>query len=661
MEGMDVVTAIENTPTASGDRPKAAVTIVASGELEMEADKVVHAELPAKATKHRRPQQKRPGIHRRGRSSTVYLATMADSSDPLEVFIALLPHHRQYHGQLASDLDHILTSKQQALSSMQPTVPTARPRNSHNTTTTTTTTAPGFAKQVKRLVNQSMSTLTRWTKLLNATTASDIVPLQAPPNSQPALITPSPAKAEAVVNAGRNPAREIQSLSAAGSTKKAFSGVSRAVSNNIAAASPSLRPSTERAQHSGPRSGAGAGMAASGANTREGGASKKTQPAPLTNASDTADSEDLQDTVYRTDQPTYSHVAILVDISFLSVRALEVLENRVSTDLFEIEKARSNLITKIIALGMKKRALKELGILREQLIAGAMAVWDEPDLASRSQQLPSASKPRLYPTSTSLSAESLQRTYQDLFSFPFPNKVVSDLGASRSTQSPTSSPSGNIGPTQTFVLLVQALHNNAVRCWTDVRNGSLVHLLYPMLTRKDSPYNWCICIAKSQPKLAQQSLDALFRLLFISAGKAVENNPNRAYKEIFDFVQELSPIDYSSSHYQSWYTYMAHFASKVDDEATLAFVRSIDPDLVFNHLEEAVEALQKFQNFLPVWQNDTLPGFRTVTVSYQVFPVILAVRYLSLSNKAFDDSYVTKHRKNISSHGHLAQNRSEDT
>ncbi|OAQ34961.1 hypothetical protein K457DRAFT_121531 [Linnemannia elongata AG-77] len=147
---------------------------------------------------------------------------MADSSDPFEVFIALLPHHRQYHVQLASDLDHILTSKQQALSSMLPTVPTARPRNSHNTTTTTTTTAPGFAKQVKRLINQSMSTLTRWTKLLNATTASDIVPLQAPPDSQPALITPSLGKAEAVVNAGRNPACEIQSLSAAGSTKKAF-------------------------------------------------------------------------------------------------------------------------------------------------------------------------------------------------------------------------------------------------------------------------------------------------------------------------------------------------------------------------------------------------------------------------------------------------------
>lgn len=42
---MDVVTAIENTPTASGDKPKSAVTIAASGEIEMEADKILHAEL----------------------------------------------------------------------------------------------------------------------------------------------------------------------------------------------------------------------------------------------------------------------------------------------------------------------------------------------------------------------------------------------------------------------------------------------------------------------------------------------------------------------------------------------------------------------------------------------------------------------------------------
>jgi len=45
MEGMDVVHAIENTDTNPGDSPKQTIKIAASGELEMEADKIVHAEL----------------------------------------------------------------------------------------------------------------------------------------------------------------------------------------------------------------------------------------------------------------------------------------------------------------------------------------------------------------------------------------------------------------------------------------------------------------------------------------------------------------------------------------------------------------------------------------------------------------------------------------
>ncbi|KAF9961473.1 Deoxycytidine monophosphate (dCMP) deaminase [Mortierella alpina] len=45
MEGMDVVHAIENTETNPGDSPKVPITIKASGEIKMEADKIVHAEL----------------------------------------------------------------------------------------------------------------------------------------------------------------------------------------------------------------------------------------------------------------------------------------------------------------------------------------------------------------------------------------------------------------------------------------------------------------------------------------------------------------------------------------------------------------------------------------------------------------------------------------
>jgi hypothetical protein len=48
-----------------------------------------------------------------------------------------------------------------------------------------------------------------------------------------------------------------------------------------------------------------------------------------------------------------------------------------------------------------------------------------------------------------------------------------------------------------------------------------------MMSQVDSPYDWCICVAKLDQQAGQQSLDALFRLLFISAGKVIENNPSR--------------------------------------------------------------------------------------------------------------------------------------
>ncbi|KAG0297543.1 hypothetical protein BGZ96_005851 [Linnemannia gamsii] len=651
---------------------------------------------------------------------------MADSIDPLEAFTNLLPHHRQYHDQLAADLDRILASKQQTLSSIQPQASFTRPQI--NLATDSTTSVNVFTKQVKRLVNQSMTTLTLWSKVLNAPTTSAVLARQPPPGSQPAFTTSTPDGIHATVKSTRELA-QIPQESLTSKTAKKTLEVSSIVSTKDAVPTTLQESRTGRAQRSRAVTATVTRVAGREAHAIKGGPSKEPQSAPLPGAPYTAESEDLPDSIYHTDQPTYSHIAILVDISFMSLRALELLRSRVSTELFEIEKARSNLITKIIALGMKKRALQELGILREQLITGAMVVWEEPDLAIGSDQRLTVSS-TLYPAANLSSNGSLQRTYQDLFSFPFPKKVVSDLNACLSPQASTSSPSGSVSPVQPFVLLVQALHNNAIRCWMDVRNGSLAHMLYPMLIGKNSPYEWCICIAKSQPKLAQQSLDALFRLLFIAAGKAIESNPNReghrgafllrmlgmrfhaaikhfsgssdgsvwdrimrcgaeyerstregrtqtdimvlvtAYKEIFEIVHELSPIDYSCSHFKAWHKHLSHFAPKVDDEAIQTFVRSIDPsvqdtsmtnstpstsskspkqlaylpfqqttpneaneptphrpysivtqatapltpladtmtvDRVFDYLEEAVEALRNFQDFLRVWQNDSLP------------------------------------------------------
>jgi hypothetical protein len=59
--------------------------------------------------------------------------------------------------------------------------------------------------------------------------------------------------------------------------------------------------------------------------------------------------------IYDTGQPTYAHISVLVDVGFLGVRTLEIMGNNIPTNLFEIEKARSNLISKIIQLGMVRK------------------------------------------------------------------------------------------------------------------------------------------------------------------------------------------------------------------------------------------------------------------------------------------------------------------
>ncbi|KAF9921248.1 hypothetical protein FBU30_008775 [Linnemannia zychae] len=593
---------------------------------------------------------------------------MVRSTDSLETFIDLLPHHRQYHDRLAADLDSILNTELQALTS-------SAAHSKHNQNAITSATAI-FGKQCKRLVNECMATLAQWSKVLSTPDNSDVIASQPPPSNSQLTST------------------SIHSTITSTNAKTNVTECKQNIQN----------PKTQKSDVAAVKS--HSGTTESRKDTR----TSRTTP-------NISELEDSENPIYNTPQPTYSHIAILVDISFLGVRALERMESKVSTGLFEIEKARSNLINKIINLGMKKRALQELGILREQLITGAIVVWDEPDLMSKYDNVASVSTSLLFSVSISPSNESLQKTYQELFSFPLPIKLVNELRNHRPDQK--SKPSPSTDPMQT----------NAIRCWIDVRSGSLAHLLYPMMTRGGSPYDWCMCIANAQPKVAQQSLDAIFRLLFISAGKVIENNRTReghryafllrmlgiryyaamkhiagssdgsiwdritrcgaeyekstregrtqtdfvvlvtAYKEIFEVIQSLSPVDYSKDQYQIWHKHLAHFAPKVNDDSILTFVRSIDSknqdstmidntahpptassipsvhtiadqrarnnicdstgkstqlslgqsailsranhlsvDQVLEHLNNAVEALKKFQEYLPTWLKGTLPA-----------------------------------------------------
>ncbi|KAG0247733.1 hypothetical protein BG011_000996 [Mortierella polycephala] len=233
------------------------------------------------------------------------------------------------------------------------------------------------------------------------------------------------------------------------------------------------------------------------------------------------------DSIYDTDHPTYAHIALLVDIGFLGMKTLESMSDDTATPshLLELEKARSNMVTKIVHLGMKKRALLELGVMRERLIKAAMKLWDEQDLEARDRH--HNQKPQIKEAiASSSSAESLKRQYQHLFMFPLPTAVSRSL-ASSGKSSPLSSTSSSADCIPTFMLLVLALFNNAVRCWTDVRNGALAYLLHEMTTQQDSAYEWCKNLVMIQGPSVARQFDIMFRLLFIAAGRAVERNPLR--------------------------------------------------------------------------------------------------------------------------------------
>lgn len=230
------------------------------------------------------------------------------------------------------------------------------PRSSRNQTDTTSTC---FNKQVKRLFNQSLSTLTKWSEIVKAPDFSDVVARETPTT----VISHTSAASSTVDISAPNPLTAQTSFA---------TPLNRSRSGSIRKSVPENERVQGRTVH-GAKKHTQATAIAEKIDTRITRMNRSTPTASKAMAVSTAPhsvpkgdlfaaSPHLNSTVikkatrssllYDTGQPTYAHIAALVDVGFLSVRTLESMGSNMSSSLFEVEKARSNLISKIIQLGM---------------------------------------------------------------------------------------------------------------------------------------------------------------------------------------------------------------------------------------------------------------------------------------------------------------------
>ncbi|KAF9110810.1 hypothetical protein BGX27_005860, partial [Mortierella sp. AM989] len=534
------------------------------------------------------------------RKGTVMSATElghshADQLARLEAFIDALPNHKQYYDEMVSELEELLTSAQTS--------------TSHNQSSKTKTTdAEALGKQIKRLFNQSLTTLTKWSEMLETADASNPVPRgrssttanagltavegnasKSQQLSAPTKITATSSTITSTIALSLKP-HSVSVTKTAGTTFTSITRTPTAEDTRIQKRTGLMRGARKNVDlndsKTEPKSSKTSNSAGSTANARQ--LAIKTETLTSTSLSSTS--------IYDTVRPSYEHINTLVDVGFLGVRNLELMSKRISTNQFEIEKARSNLISKIIQLGM------------------------EQDLDTDRQE----SGPQI---------SSVERPYRKLFTFPFPKALLKVI--TESLPDGTYSASPGLEQAQTFIRLVQALHNNAVRCWMDVRNGSLAHRLPDMMSQPNSPYDWCMCIANIQRQAGQQSLDAIFRLLFIAAGKAVDINPSREghrnalmlrmhgikyhgayrhlteskdgmiwdkilrcgvefekstrdgqtqadillllnlYRTMFDFLSEFTTTDISNTRFMEWRKHLAYLSRKVNDTTINVFVKGL--------------------------------------------------------------------------------------
>jgi hypothetical protein len=243
----------------------------------------------------------------------------ARQRDPLDVIIDSLSDPRCYHDNLVENVKQLLKLEGGSFR--------------HNASR---------GKQVKRLVNMCMSTLTQWSKV------HEIADSAAASNKVAQVSTPAPTSTTATTKL-KTSARTLMSSN------------TLALAKNIP------------------------GIKARGMNTANGSDMKRigsqTRALPVNRASKPKDQQTEADlvtgnwspTADDTQTPCYDHIPKLVEISFLGVSTLESMGDSVATGLFDIEKARSNLITKTIEIGMVRSL--EPNIFRRQKTISSLLLY----------------------------------------------------------------------------------------------------------------------------------------------------------------------------------------------------------------------------------------------------------------------------------------------
>jgi len=250
---------------------------------------------------------------------------MATQRDPLDVIIDSLADPRHYHDSLVEDVKRLLDPN--------------RWDRGHSSSR---------GKQVKRLVNMCMSTLTQWSKVHESAASPS-----------PTVKPPGPEKVAQTISATK------PAVGTAAAKISSLPRVSRATSRTDPASSvPSTSGMLTKTKPAPRTRGSGT---SDRANTSLAGSKKSVMPRPSSSTPpqanparkqkdlETPSSAEKATETLKPDipqLPCYDHIPKLVEISFLAVGTLESMGDSVSTGLFDIEKARSNLITKTIEIGM---------------------------------------------------------------------------------------------------------------------------------------------------------------------------------------------------------------------------------------------------------------------------------------------------------------------